>query len=72
MDFSDLYYSLMILADKNANNDLPPPRLYRKCIQSTLKLCKTLRKKNRGKNQHKGKKIQIGVEYIPLERGMEA
>ena len=53
---------------KKVNNDLPPPRPYRKCIKSTLKLCNTLRKKQgekSAKNHGKGKKIKIGVEYIP-------
>ena len=73
IDFSDLHYSLMILADKNpfegkcikkVKNDLPPPPLYRKCIKSSLKLCKTLRKKQGGKISKKitvrGKKSRSG------------
>ena len=72
MDFCDLYYSLMILADKTAlvwrwNYKksqqwlTTTPRLYSKCIKSTLKLCKTLWKKQGekiSKNHGKGKNNQ--------------
>ena len=52
--------------------NLPPPPLNRKCIVrlSCVKPSEKNRGKKSAKNNGKGKKIKIGVEYVPLCIGL--